>query len=233
MKISLFCIPDLTCGRHNVKDGRLDQVYNITKSKKKTYVQVELAGEESAFDADAILALKDSRADLILKDLEFVETRLSRAEDEEEKTILNKLKSILEKEGFIFSAGLSGEERRLISGYSLFTNKPVICVGTEELANADEVLFRALSESGYICFFTVNEKETRAWLVKKGTTAWEAAGSIHSDIQKGFIRAEVVSFSDFVQAGAEAAAKQAGKVRLEQKDYLMQDADLVNFRFNK
>jgi len=95
------------------------------------------------------------------------------------------------------------------------------------------LLSRAVSEGGYISFFTTGEKETRAWLIRKGTTAWEAAGAIHSDIQQGFIRAEIIGFDDFIKCGGENQAKQAGKQRLEQKDYVMQDTDLVNFRFNK
>ena len=92
---------------------------------------------------------------------------------------------------------------------------------------------RVLAESKYICFLTVGDKENRAWLIKQGTTAWEAAGVIHSDIQQGFIRAEIISFTDFIACGGETQSKQAGKMRLEQKDYVMQDGDLVNFRFNK
>ena len=80
---------------------------------------------------------------------------------------------------------------------------------------------------------TVGGKENRAWPIRKGTTAWEAAGTIHSDIQKGFIRAEIISFADFLAAGGETQAKRAGKLRLELKQYVVQDYDLVNFRFNK
>ena len=90
-----------------------------------------------------------------------------------------------------------------------------------------------MKEGGYISFFTTGEKETRAWLIRKGISAWEAAGAIHSDIQKGFIRAEIISFDDFMSNGGETGAKQAGKLRLEMKQYIMQDTDLVNFRFNK
>ena len=68
---------------------------------------------------------------------------------------------------------------------------------------------------------------------RRGATAWEAAGAIHSDIQKGFIRAEIISYADFIQAGGETQAKRAGKLRLETKTYVVQDYDLVNFRFNK
>lgn len=232
MKISVFSLPQIQLGKHNVKDSRLDQVDKITKSKKKTYVQVELVGENLALDADAILVLKDSYADLILKDLEFVETRLSRTTEDQEKALLNKLKGVLEKEESILGLQFTPEELKILPGYGLLTNKAVILVGKEE-EDLNALLERALKGSGYISFFTTGEKETRAWLIKKGFTAWEASGAIHSDIQKGFIRAEITSYDDFVQAGGETQAKQQGKMRLEQKDYQMQDADLTIFRFNK
>jgi ribosome-binding ATPase YchF (GTP1/OBG family) len=233
MKISVISIPEIAPGKHNIKDPRLDQVDNITKAKKKTYVQVESAGEDAAIDADAILVADDSRTDLILKDLEFVDTRLSRSADEPEKELLNKLKGALEKEEFIAGIALSEEEKNSLVKYGLLTNKPVIVAQKTEVEDINGLLARALQEGGYISFFTTGEKETRAWLIKKGTTAWEAAGAIHSDIQHGFIRAEIISFDDFISCGGENAAKQAGKLRLEQKEYVMQDADLANFRFNK
>jgi hypothetical protein len=233
MKIAVFSIPDISPGKHNIKDNRIDEVYKITKSKNKTYIQVELAGQEVALEADAIMVAVDACADLILKDLEFVETRLGRSEEEQEKILLNKLKAVLEKEGFIFKAGLANEEKQAISRYGLLTNRPIIIAQKEDLANIDGLLSRVLNESGFISFFTTGEKETRAWLIRQGATAWEASGAVHSDIQKGFIRAEIISFADFIQAGGEVQAKQQGKMRLEQKDYVMQDADLVNFRFNK
>jgi hypothetical protein len=233
MKISIFSIPELSAGKQNIKDSRLDQVDAITKAKKKTYLQVELVGEDAILDADTILAAFDARMDLVLKDLEFVETRLGRAEQDSEKALLSKLKSALEKEEFISSVSLTDEEKKFMSVYGLVTNKAVVLAEKGDLEDINSLLARALLESGYISFFTTGEKETRAWLIRKGTTAWEAAGAIHSDIQKGFIRAEIISFNDFIQSGGETAAKQAGKLRLEQKEYIMQDADLVNFRFNK
>ena len=79
---------------------------------------------------------------------------------------------------------------------------------------------------------TAGEKEARAWTIHKGDTAPKAAGVIHTDFEKGFIKAEVVSFDDLVEAGSMAAAKAAGKVRMEGKDYVMEDGDVVEFRFN-
>lgn len=92
-------------------------------------------------------------------------------------------------------------------------------------------------KSGYalldlMSYLTAGEMEARAWTIRRGTKAPQAAGEIHSDIERGFIRAEIVSFDDLVAAGSMAAAREAGKVRLEGKDYVMRDGDIVNFRFN-
>ena len=85
---------------------------------------------------------------------------------------------------------------------------------------------------GLQTYLTAGPKEARAWTIRKGATAPEAAGVIHTDFQKGFIKAEIVSFDDLVAAGSMASAKSAGKVRMEGKDYVMADGDVVEFRFN-
>ncbi|MGD0573494.1 MAG: DUF933 domain-containing protein [Sedimentisphaerales bacterium] len=85
---------------------------------------------------------------------------------------------------------------------------------------------------GLISFLTVGPDEVRAWPIKQGTTALDAAGKIHSDIKRGFIRAETFAYSDIKQLGDEKAVKAAGKFRLEGKEYLVRDGDIINFRFN-
>jgi ribosome-binding ATPase YchF (GTP1/OBG family) len=82
-----------------------------------------------------------------------------------------------------------------------------------------------------ISFFTTGEDEVRAWTISQGTSARKAAGKIHSDIERGFIRAEVIGYQDFVFLGSEAKCKEAGKLRLEGKDYVVQDGDIIHFRF--
>jgi len=233
MKISAFAIGEIVLGKHNVKETRLDQADKLVQAKKKTYPQVEVVGQEGAFEADVIIVPAEAKMDLILQDLDFVETRLGKAPAENEKTILNKMKAALEKEELISSVGLSAAEKEVISGYGLLTLKPVVVINKEELLDMGSLMAKVLAQSGFICFLTVGDKENRAWVIKQGTTAWEAAGAIHSDIQQGFIRAEIISFADFIACGGETQSKQAGKMRLELKDYIMQDADLVNFRFNK
>ena len=97
----------------------------------------------------------------------------------------------------------------------------------------NSALQRTRGQGWYRGFANLFGKENRAWEIRGGATAWEAAGAIHSDIQKGFIRAEIISFEDLIEAGGETSAKRAGKQRLETKQYVMQDYDVVNFRFNK
>jgi ribosome-binding ATPase YchF (GTP1/OBG family) len=85
---------------------------------------------------------------------------------------------------------------------------------------------------GLQTYFTAGEKEVRAWTIKKGWKAPQAAGVIHTDFEKGFIKAEVVSYDDLVRLGSNAAAREAGKYRLEGKEYVFQDGDVALFRFN-
>jgi ribosome-binding ATPase YchF (GTP1/OBG family) len=81
-------------------------------------------------------------------------------------------------------------------------------------------------------FFTAGPKEVRAWTIKKGMTAPQAAGVIHSDLERGFIRAEVIKYDDFMKYGSEHAVKEAGKFHVEGKNYIVEDADILHIRFN-
>ena len=105
-----------------------------------------------------------------------------------------------------------------------------------EYGIAELGLERVIDESycllGLHSFFTVGEDEVRAWTVRQGANAYEAAGAIHSDLQKGFIRAEVASYQDLVELGGLAEARAKGKLRLEGKDYIVKDGDIVHIRFN-
>ena len=233
MKIALFGIPDIKLGKHNLKDPRFDTADKLVEADKKTYAQVDVIGEDGLLEADAILALRDNQADLILKDLEFVETRLGRDPQPAERTALEKIKALLESEKFLFNSGLGAPDFDAVAAHSFYTNKPITVATTEEAAQPDALWLRAFADAGYICFLTVGGKENRAWPIRKGVTAWDAAGSIHTDVQKGFIRAEIIGYTDFLEAGGETQAKRAGKQRLETKQYVMQDYDLTNFRFNK
>lgn len=101
-----------------------------------------------------------------------------------------------------------------------------------EASGLDRLVEKSYDLLGLISYLTAGPKEVRAWTIKKGTRAPQAAGKIHSDFEKGFIRAEVVSYDDLLECGSQLAAKEKGLVRSEGKEYVMQDGDVVVFRFN-
>lgn len=96
----------------------------------------------------------------------------------------------------------------------------------------DKLIHSSYKLLGLMSFLTAGVQEVRAWTIKMGTKAPQAAGKIHSDIERGFIRAEIISYDDLIKCGSEAAAKEKGLYRLEGKEYIMKDGDVVNFRFN-
>jgi len=104
-------------------------------------------------------------------------------------------------------------------------------LGLEE-AGLDRLIRAGYGLLDLLTFFTAGPKETRAWTVHRPAKAPEAAGVIHTDIQRGFIRAETVAYADFIEYGGEAGAKEAGKLRVEGSDYLVKDGDIFHFRFN-
>jgi ribosome-binding ATPase len=233
MKICVIGIPGIPEGRHNIKDPRLDQAHELVEAKKKTYAQVDVVGEDNAIDADVVLVSRDRLLDLVVKDLEFIETRLSREPAAAERAVLVKLQAHLEGEQPVSTAGITDDEWQALTGHGFLTSKPVVLAEPDELGDPEGLMVRAFQGSGYICFLTVGGPENRAWPVRQGVTAAEAAGSIHTELQKGFIRAEVIGFSDFLEAGGETGAKRAGKQRLEMKNYVVQDYDVMNIRANK
>ena len=96
----------------------------------------------------------------------------------------------------------------------------------------DKIVRASYSLLGLMSYLTAGEKETRAWTIKKGTKAPQAAGKIHTDFERGFIKAEVANYKDLLDNGSLSAAREKGLVRMEGKEYVMQDGDVVLFRFN-
>ena len=104
-------------------------------------------------------------------------------------------------------------------------------LGVEESGLA-QIIHKGFDKLGLMSYFTAGVKEVRAWTIRKNTTAPKAAAVIHNDFEKGFIRAEVIAYEDYIACGGEAKAKEAGKMRLEGKEYIVQDGDIMHFRFN-
>jgi hypothetical protein len=104
-------------------------------------------------------------------------------------------------------------------------------MGIEE-SGLEQIIHKGFDKLGLMSYFTAGVKEVRSWTIRKNSTAPRAAAAIHNDFEKGFIRAEVIAYEDFVSLGGEAKAKDAGKMRLEGKEYIVQDGDIMHFRFN-
>jgi len=104
-------------------------------------------------------------------------------------------------------------------------------LGVEE-SGLEQIIHKGFEKLGLMSYFTAGVKEVRAWTIKQNSTAPRAAAAIHNDFEKGFIRAEVINYEDFITLGGEAKCKEAGKMRLEGKEYIVQDGDIMHFRFN-
>ncbi len=105
-------------------------------------------------------------------------------------------------------------------------------LGGGEESGLEQIIHKAFDKLGLQSYFTAGVKEVRAWTIRKNTKAPQAAAVIHNDFEKGFIRAEVIAYNDFVANNGEVGAKNAGKMRLEGKEYVVADGDIMHFRFN-
>jgi GTP-binding protein YchF len=251
--------------------------------------QVVRAFPDAAGEAPQPLReIADLETETILADLELLERRVDRLtrdrSNPRELDLLQRIQVHLEDERPLRSFELSEEENKMIAGYALLTQKPLLLVVNVEegsigsaidpeieasarerglgvvvlsaqvekdiasMPEDDQIEFvtslgldeparnrfiRAAYELiDLISMLTAGPDECRAWPVARGSRAVRAAGKIHSDIERGFIRAEVIDWKDLVEHGSEAKCREAGLARVEGKDYIMQDGDVVHFRFN-
>ncbi len=144
---------------------------------------------------------------------------------------LDQVQAIADKEGAKIVAVCASIEAEIAELDDTEKQEFLQDLGLEE-PGLDRVIHAGYDLLGLQTYFTAGVKEVRAWTVRQGSTAPQAAGRIHTDFEKGFIRAEVTAFEDFIQYKGEAGCKEAGKWRLEGKDYIMLDGDVVHFRFN-
>ncbi|MCX7926621.1 MAG: DUF933 domain-containing protein [Candidatus Omnitrophica bacterium] len=234
MKIGLLKCDIFSQGKTDLYDERVKILRDMFNSPKEVYIQIEIICDEKRFlEADCLIVKEDAKLDLIVSDMEFVETRLERTDNQQEQMLLDKLKEQLESGLFLNSLTLNEQEKTIASAYSLLTMKAVVVAEEQDLTDKHSLLMRAYQQAGYISFFTAGEKDAHAWPLKKGLTAYDAAGVIHTAIKQGFIRAEVVNFKELVADGSLSKARANNHVRLETKEYVVQDGDYLIIRTNK
>ena len=183
---------------------------------------VELSDEEKEIIKDAFL--------LTTKPILYV-ANISEKDIGKENEYVKKVKEYAEKEKSQVISLCVKIEEELSSLDKEEKLEMLEAMGLEE-SGLDKVIKASYDLLGLMSFLTAGKKEVRAWTIKKGTKAPGAAGKIHTDFERGFIKAEIVSYDDLIREGSYQKAKEAGLVRLEGKDYIMQNGDIVEFKFN-
>ena len=222
---------------------RMERAVKQLKADKKAQLEIDVLNKlKSALDkglSARTVELSDEEKELI-KDLYLLtskpilyianvsESQLADAENDE---LVKEVKEYAKAENAKVIPLCVKIEEELSSLDDNDKKEMLEALGLEE-SGLDKVIKASYDLLGLMSFLTAGEPEVRAWTIKKGTKAPEAAGKIHSDIQRGFIKAEVVSFDDLVREGSMNAVKEKGLLRMEGKEYIMQDGDIVLFRFN-
>ena len=227
-----------------ILDRRIDRTAKAAKGDKSLLTELEFLKRlktelENGVSARAVEADDDEKA--ILADIGLLSAKpviyaCNMSEDDFASNIENneRYKAVCEiakaegAEVLPICAELEAE----ISSLSKEVKEMFLSDAGIESGGLDMLIQRSYNLLGLISYLTAGEPEVRAWTIKKGTKAPQAAGKIHSDFERGFIRAEVISFDELMACGSMQAAKEKGKIRSEGKDYVMQDGDIVLFRFN-
>ena len=217
--------------RKNLKaDKKYQEEINLLE-KIKENLEKGLSARASDFNEEEQALVKEMFL-LTTKPILYIanvsEEQLENAENDE---IVKKVKEYASKEKTEVIPLCVKIEEELSGLEEKDKNEMLEALGLEE-SGLDKVIKKSYDLLGLMSFLTAGEPEVRAWTIKKGTKAPQAAGKIHSDIERGFIKAEVVSYSDLMKEGSMAKAKEKGLVRFEGKEYIMQDGDIVLFKFN-
>ena len=228
----------------DVINGRLERVgkkARTTKDKNDILELEALNKSKEALEKDIPLRqIEYSDEELkILKSYSFLTLKpiiyLANVQEEElgktDNEYVKKVKEYADKEGSKVVC-LCAKIEEDLSEMSKEEKDEMFAMLGVEYSGLDELIKTTYDILGLETYFTVGKDEVRAWTFKKGMNAKECAGIIHTDFEKGFIRAEVISYTDLIECGSELKVKEAGKARLEGKDYLMQDGDICHFRFN-
>ena len=227
MKASVFGIPDFPFGKKALPDDRLNKLKDLFRSQKITQIQVEFTTEKDVKVADAIVCLQEKKLDLLILDMEILEGKADKPLADTEKALVSRALGALEKETPLCQVEFSEEEKKWLANNNLVTIKPVVLISREEMENLPPLIRRVYDQAGMISFLTGGVKESRAWEIKKNASAVDAAGAIHTDIARGFIRAEVMKYDDLARIGNVNQAKNEGCLRQEGKDYIVRDGDVI------
>jgi hypothetical protein len=228
MKIG-FCGFDLPEGKvkfHDDKVAALDQKF---APQKVSPFYAELIRNDF-LNCHAIFISRARILDLLILDLEKLEIRRDRSSDENERRLLGKCLEHLEQETPLCDVQFGEEEMAVLRGLAPLSLKPTVVAA--EQPGVNELIEAVLAKAGVVFFYTAGKKEVHAWPVPEGADIVTCAGKIHSDLARGFIKADIVSYDDLIRVHNLQEARSKGLVRLVDRDYAIHPGDIVEIRFN-
>ncbi len=228
MKIATFGL-SIDPGKYKYSCEWFEKLVKKFSPKKLSPYTIEFIGEDFA-KADAIVFDANKKLDFVFLDLEKIENRLTRISDDKEKKFLEKIQGLLEAENLLCDQNFTEEEKNFLKSLSPLTYKP--CVGKTELGDMNVLIDEVLKKSGMMLFYTAGEKEVHAWELKAGSTILEAAGKIHTDLARGFIKGEVISCKDLDSFHNFAEARARGFAKNVDRDYVMEEGSIIEIKFS-
>jgi len=228
MKIG-FTGLDIPEGKIKYQDQILNTLAEKDQPKKISPYFVKFLKDEYS-DSDAIVIHENSLIDILILDMERIEGRLNRIEDENEKIILQKCLSHLELEKPLCNMEYDSTESKVLKTLSLCSYKPVIQIS--EISNINDIIKSVLKQTNSMFFYTSGSSESHAWLVPQKSNIVFCASKIHSDLARGFIKGDVVSYDDYMSCHNFNECKSKGLAKMVDKDYIVQPNEIIEIRFN-
>ena len=220
---------ELPEGKIKYDDPILNALAEKDSPKKVSPMFFEFLKEDFSHSF-AIVIPKSNILDLLILDMEKIETRLSRSASDTEITILNKCMINLEKEIPLCDVEFDESEKDLLKELAPFSLKPVAVIKENEDVNT--IIQLAIEKANHMFFYTSGPKESHAWFVLQGTEIISCAGKIHSDLERGFIKGDVVSFEDYLDHHNFNECKSKGVSKTVEKDYIVKPNEIIEIRFN-
>lgn len=220
---------DLPEGKVKYQDERVITLDQKLSPKKITPFYVEFTGDDFSH-CDGFLVARERVWDLLILDMEKLEARRDRSGDAAEKELLEKCLDYLEREVPLCDAGFTEAEMSLLKTLAPLSLKPTLILA--EAPELNDAITMILKKSGIIFFYTADKKEVHAWPVQRDSDIVTCAGKIHSDLARGFIKADIVNYSDFLQVYNMQEARSKGLVKLVDRDYTIHEGDIIEIRFN-
>ena len=228
MKICVLGL-DLPQGKVKYQDERVISLDQKLSAKKVTPFYVDFL-QDNFCHCDAFVVSREKLLDLLILDMEKCEARRERADSEAERQLMTACLDYLEQEIPLCEAAFADAEMALLKALAPVTLKPTLVV--DQPLETNEVIVRLLQKAGIIFFYTADKKEVRSWPVRQDADIVTCAGKIHSDLARGFIKADIVSYDDFLKAYNMQEARTRGLVRVVDRDYTIQAGDIIEIRFN-